>query len=287
MNICRVLSQQTAFSKYGLEFLKQQQDDQDTAKDAESQKELRLSLLQIALRDTFVELDKEICSAKHEIAVPTANQPYLDDYSWKGLETITDIPKTSSTSSTIEWGIDDPGTTVCVVLLTPEFIVCANAGDTRAVLSTASGGAVSLSHDHKPSNELEKKRIEAAGGYVCGGRVDYQLSFSRGLGLLDFKVKEIVLEATKWEQRKQHPSNSIQEEGHVPPPPPKQAKLDEKEEEKPKPLILNPEDQKVSPILDIIHRNRNSVDDKYILIASDGIWEKWSLLKLPLPSQAY
>lgn len=38
----------------------------------------------------------------------------------------------------------------------------ANAGDSRCVLAR-NGEAVALSYDHKPDNEEEKKRIEAAG----------------------------------------------------------------------------------------------------------------------------
>lgn len=44
--------------------------------------------------------------------------------------------------------------------------------------------------DHKPSHPLERARIEAAGGQVCGGRkarIDGNLAVSRGLGDFDFK----------------------------------------------------------------------------------------------------
>jgi len=44
--------------------------------------------------------------------------------------------------------------------------------------------------DHKPSHPIERSRIEAAGGRVCGGRrarIDGNLSVSRGLGDFDFK----------------------------------------------------------------------------------------------------
>lgn len=44
-------------------------------------------------------------------------------------------------------------------------------GDSRAIASV--GGRVQeLSHDHKPSNELETKRIIAAGGWVEFNRVN-------------------------------------------------------------------------------------------------------------------
>ena len=45
------------------------------------------------------------------------------------------------------------------------MVLCANAGDSRAVASVA-GKAVELSVDHKPDDPIEKERIEKAGGYV-------------------------------------------------------------------------------------------------------------------------
>ena len=44
-----------------------------------------------------------------------------------------------------------------------------------------------MSFDHKPDNEEEKKRVEAAGGYVGNGRVNGNLSLSRALGDFDYK----------------------------------------------------------------------------------------------------
>jgi serine/threonine protein phosphatase PrpC len=44
------------------------------------------------------------------------------------------------------------GCTACVVLITPQKIYTANAGDSRAVLCRK-GHALPLSSDHKPENE--------------------------------------------------------------------------------------------------------------------------------------
>jgi serine/threonine protein phosphatase PrpC len=51
------------------------------------------------------------------------------------------------------------GCTACVVLIVGNKVYCANAGDSRSVLSR-SGKSVALSFDHKPSNPEEEKRIK-------------------------------------------------------------------------------------------------------------------------------
>lgn len=60
------------------------------------------------------------------------------------------------------------GTTALTVLLRGRTLVCASAGDSRAIVGRFNGawGFVELSFDHKPCNRAEKLRIEAAGGRV-------------------------------------------------------------------------------------------------------------------------
>ena len=64
----------------------------------------------------------------------------------------------------------------------------ANAGDSRCVLASRRLGVVAMSYDHKPHDEREKKRIEAAGGAVHMKRVDGDLAVSRTFG--DFAYKQ-------------------------------------------------------------------------------------------------
>lgn len=85
--------------------------------------------------------------------------------------------------------LDTSGSTCCGVFITPQHIICANAGDTRACYYSQ-GKVVTLSSDHKPHKAAEKRRIEAAGGYVSMKRVDGDLAVSRGLG--DFRYKDNV-----------------------------------------------------------------------------------------------
>lgn len=70
-------------------------------------------------------------------------------------------------------------------------LLVANVGDSRAVLCNSHGMAIPLSHDHKPQNPDEHKRILAAGGFIKFAgvwRVAGILATSRALG--DFTLKQ-------------------------------------------------------------------------------------------------
>ena len=73
-----------------------------------------------------------------------------------------------------------------MVLITPNEIYCANAGDSRTVMSEH-GKAVELSKDHKPDLPTERTRILKAGGEVVDGRVNGMLALSRAIGDFDYK----------------------------------------------------------------------------------------------------
>lgn len=61
--------------------------------------------------------------------------------------------------------LDRSGSCAIVVLIVEEMCYVANVGDSRAILSSEGGKKVyPLSRDHKPSDELERKRIMDAGG---------------------------------------------------------------------------------------------------------------------------
>jgi len=78
------------------------------------------------------------------------------------------------------------GCTACVILIVKNYIYCANAGDSRCVLSSK-GLAVEMSQDHKPELQSEKDRITKAGGFITDGRVNGNLNLSRALGDLEYK----------------------------------------------------------------------------------------------------
>lgn len=85
------------------------------------------------------------------------------------------------------------GCTATCVLITPQQLICANAGDSRVVLGRSSGSEMCcpLSEDHKPDNEGEKARIEAVGGFVEENRVNGSLALSRALGDFEYKGNEV------------------------------------------------------------------------------------------------
>lgn len=50
-----------------------------------------------------------------------------------------------------------------------------------------------MSHDHKPDDEQELKRIEAAEGFVQNKRVDGDLAVSRALGNLIYFSDQLII----------------------------------------------------------------------------------------------
>lgn len=84
---------------------------------------------------------------------------------------------------------DLAGSTAICALIKNGVIYTGNVGDSRAICSVK-GEVQQLSFDHKPSNELESKRIISAGGWVEFNRVNGNLALSRALGDFVFKKNE-------------------------------------------------------------------------------------------------
>lgn len=81
------------------------------------------------------------------------------------------------------------GSTAVMALLSPWHVVCANVGDSRAVLCRGAH-ALAISVDHKPSNAEEQARILKAGKSVVDGRIEYDLAVSRAVGDHMYKQRE-------------------------------------------------------------------------------------------------
>ncbi|EPS61602.1 hypothetical protein M569_13193, partial [Genlisea aurea] len=73
------------------------------------------------------------------------------------------------------------GCTACVAVIRENYLVVANAGDSRCVISR-NGQAYNLSRDHKPDLEAERERILKAGGFIHAGRVNGSLNLARAIG---------------------------------------------------------------------------------------------------------
>lgn len=58
------------------------------------------------------------------------------------------------------------GTTCLIALLSDKDLTVANVGDSRGVLCDKDGNAIPLSHDHKPYQLKERKRIKRAGEFA-------------------------------------------------------------------------------------------------------------------------
>jgi serine/threonine protein phosphatase PrpC/ankyrin repeat protein len=93
---------------------------------------------------------------------------------------------------------DQSGSTAVVVLITPQYIITANVGDSRAVLRTCSarGQTIPLNRDHNYQLPDEVARVEKAGGVFKGTRLfrssdeneKRHLSMTRAIG--DFYYKD-------------------------------------------------------------------------------------------------
>lgn len=100
------------------------------------------------------------------------------------------------------------GCTAVCALVTPTYVVVANCGDSRCIISGcvkassngSSAGAssvvqyttVSMTEDHKPSIAEEEERIEQAGGFVADDRVDGELAMSRAIGDYRYKLHPLL-----------------------------------------------------------------------------------------------
>lgn len=159
------------------------------------------------------------------------------------LQKLQDITKASDPSTRSQaWMV---GCTAVAVFLTDTHVICANAGDSRALLSRG-GKVVALSHDHKPNDPEEKKRILNAGATIkevivvpdsgtriwnkkkkiVHHRINGDLNLSRSIGDLRHKNVEGV-------------------------------KQDEQA------VIPNPD----------FHIEKRHPDDEFIVLACDGVWD--------------
>jgi serine/threonine protein phosphatase PrpC len=130
-----------------------------------------------ALKETFIKMDTLMRTPEGDKALQkyTASEGESEGFAgYSGMDSTENVAMCC-------------GCTACMCLIVGNKVYCANAGDSRCVLSQAHE-VVELSNDHKPSNEDEEARIKKAGGFVSFDRVNGNLNLSRALG--DFTYKE-------------------------------------------------------------------------------------------------
>jgi serine/threonine protein phosphatase PrpC len=280
LNFKRVFSRQPAIVQYArfLEEAAGKEDNHDEniiSPHAKAQFNRQgLDLLETALKDAFLDIDREIWrwingkTCGPDCILPSKKQDdedeHLDDDGKSGEDSDSDAEldaeehrRILDSEEEIWRSQQDAGTTATVVILTPTLILCANAGDSRAVCSRNGHCTIPLSYDHKPDDEAEERRIYEAGGFVRGSRVEGDLALSRGLG--DFRFKEDAI----YEAMDMDPvsfSNYGNGNGR-------------KRKGGATGNVDSPQDQKVSPLPDIIVQNRNPDLDEFIVIACDGIFD--------------
>lgn len=158
-----------------------------------------LTLLKSALTSAFLDLDNKLIAAERNIRVGQLSKLENLVYSLGGhvehgifqcgsLDHTRIMNFDRKIPSQLPPGIslERSGSTGVVVLVTPSHIICANAGDSRAILSKKNK-VLPLSFDHKPTNDGELSRIERDGGFVRDGRVDGDLAVSRSFGDFGYK----------------------------------------------------------------------------------------------------
>lgn len=107
-----------------------------------------------------------------------ASYPYDLGYAMKNAYTTID-------DDFVATGYPDGCTACAVTMVGGRRIVCANAGDSRAIVVRRDGSIVRLSRDHKPGMPDETRRITELGGRVIywgRWRVEGLLAVSRAVG---------------------------------------------------------------------------------------------------------
>jgi protein phosphatase 1G len=132
-------------------------------------------------------------------------------------------------------GFNSGCTAVVAAINKGDFVLVANAGDSRAILVREKEGSdnddgeaevVELSQDHKPHLQSERKRILAAGGIIENGRVNRDLNLTRAIGDMRYKRDKSIPQA----------------------------------------------DQVISGFPDL-QREKHNPRDRFVVLACDGVWD--------------
>ena len=233
-----ILCQQKSF----LDYIELIESSDKQAKIGSNQLNMELkSLLEESLENAFVDLDFSLKKVQQDMSVNLDTKGSLFCSKNADIEKAEGLKMNSFVKDTTPFS----GTTAVVVLVTPQFIICANLGDCRAVLhstsmspapySQVSNKTEALSVDHKPDAPKERDRIESRGGVVKHQRVNGLLGVSRSLG--DYEYKD-------------YSPHNKEETG-----------------------LMIARRQRVSPIPDISVNALNADQEKFLVLACDGVWD--------------
>eukprot|EP00578_Thalassiosira_sp_NH16_P001969 CAMPEP_0181130392 /NCGR_PEP_ID=MMETSP1071-20121207/29838_1 /TAXON_ID=35127 /ORGANISM="Thalassiosira sp., Strain NH16" /LENGTH=602 /DNA_ID=CAMNT_0023216457 /DNA_START=179 /DNA_END=1987 /DNA_ORIENTATION=- len=230
-----------------------------------------LRLLKSALHETFLELDEKLMAAQRSRRLAQLSQLESLVYSMGGTvehdvfhkgtadhEKIINFDRQLPTGMPTIVPMERSGSTGVVVLVTPHHIICANAGDSRAILSKRNE-VLPLSFDHKPTNDVELTRVEKDGGFVRAGRVDGDLAVSRSFGDFGYKNRgdrdyDSLASSTRSSFQMDPSGLSISGRSDM--------------------TTSNSKDHRVSVHPDILVHTREPSRDEFIVLACDGIWDR-------------
>ncbi|KAJ3676047.1 hypothetical protein LUZ60_003459 [Juncus effusus] len=128
-----------------------------------------------AIRLLFEESDFPCSSQADDVYIESVERSVRSAF-LNADRALADEPSVSSSS----------GTTALTAFVFGRFLVIANAGDCRAVLSRR-GTAMDLSQDHRTSHPLERQHVLSSGGVIYDGYLNGILSVTRALGDWDLK----------------------------------------------------------------------------------------------------
>jgi len=152
-----------------------------------------------ALQEAFLNLDEQMRSKKGRKELREILHPSQEGAQQTGPEHKEE--KLEDEDEEDEGpGFNSGCTSVVAAVKNGEFVLVANAGDSRAVLVQEKEGggeaeAVELSVDHKPNLPGERKRIFAAGGIIENGRVNRDLNLTRAIGDMRYKKDKSIPQA--------------------------------------------------------------------------------------------
>ena len=122
--------------------------------------------------DTGKDISEETAKFFNEYYEQQSKENVYDLYSKQSYELIdTSFTKAKANIRSKAINSDYSGTTVNILYVINSKIICANLGDSRAVAFCTNKRILPLSTDHKPDLPSERERIELCGGEV--GRVNW------------------------------------------------------------------------------------------------------------------